>query len=93
MVRFDVCTGIYAGILNGEGIGYTENTSASTPWLAFPLELALRSVSPGFGWEAGAAALLSVRRHEFAIDGVGVAYDSPPVGAFFSLRAVGLWAL
>ncbi|HVR21062.1 MAG TPA: hypothetical protein VMS65_15225 [Polyangiaceae bacterium] len=93
LLRFDVCTGIYAGILKGEGLGFTENAEASTPWLAFPLELALRSVSPGFGWEAGAAALVSVRRHEFAIDGVGVAYDSPPVGALFSLRVVGLWAL
>ncbi|HEX6277789.1 MAG TPA: hypothetical protein VFZ53_32325 [Polyangiaceae bacterium] len=92
-VRFDVCSGLYAGVLVGEGHGYTHDERAATPWLALPAELALRSVTPGFGWELGAAALIPIRRHEFAVDGVGVAYDPPAVGALVSLRAVGLWQL
>jgi hypothetical protein len=88
-----VCSGLYAGILKGAGRGYTHDESAATPWLALPAELALRSVSPGFGWELGAAALVPIRHHEFSVDGVGVAYDPPVLGALVSLRAVGLWAL
>jgi hypothetical protein len=92
-LRFDVCSGVYAGVLKGEGSGYTRNESASTPWLALPFELALHSVSPGFGWELGAAALVPIRRHDFEVDGVGVAYASPAIAGLLSLRAVGLWAL
>jgi hypothetical protein len=93
LLRLDVCSGVYAGILNGEDRGYTQNESVATPWLAVPFELALASVSPGLGWELGATALVPLRRHEFSVDGVGVAYRSSPVGVLLSLRAVGLWNL
>jgi hypothetical protein len=93
LLRLDVCSGIYAGILNGEGRGYTENERAATPWLALPFELTLASLSPGIGWELGATALVPLRRHEFSIDGVGTAYESLPVGVLVSVRAVGLWTL
>jgi hypothetical protein len=43
------------------------------------------------GWELGAAALIALRRYEFAVDGLGVAYRSLPVGVMVSLRAYGFW--
>ena len=84
---------IYAGILNGEGRGFTRNESVATPWLALPFELTLGSVSRDLAWELGATALVPLRRHEFTVVGVGVAYESSPVGVLLSLRAVGLWTL
>jgi len=92
-LRLDVCSGIYAGILNGQGRGYTRNESVATPWLALPFELTLASVSPGLGWELGATALVPLRRHQFSVDGVGVSYESLPVGSLLTLRIVGRWLL
>jgi hypothetical protein len=31
-----------------------------------------------------------VRRQDFSIDGLGVAYESPPIGGTLTLRVVGL---
>ncbi len=92
-LRLDVCSGIYAGVSKAQASGFTRNESATTPWLALPLELALASVSPSFGWELGAAALVPLRHHEFAVDGVGVAYEPTAVGGLLSLRVVGLYPL
>ena len=72
--------------------GYTRNESATKPWLAWPLEVALASTPAPLGFELGATLLLPLRRQDFAIDDVGVAYESLPAGVLLSLRGVGLWA-
>ncbi|WP_437335859.1 hypothetical protein [Sorangium sp. So ce394] len=92
-LRFDVCSGVHAGRLQAAASGYTRNDVAEKAWLAVPLELSLSRLSGPLGFDIGAAALLPLRRNDFSVDGVGVAYSSPPVGALVSLRGVGVWVL
>ncbi|WP_437938684.1 hypothetical protein [Sorangium sp. So ce341] len=92
-LRFDVCSGIHAGRLQVAASGYTRNDVAEKAWLAVPLELSLSRLSVPLGFDVGAAALLPLRRNDFSVDGVGVAYSSPPIGALVSLRGVGVWVL
>ena len=67
--------------------GYTRNDTRRHSWVGVPLELAGSFWSGPFGAELGLSALLPVERSDFSIDGVGVAYASPPVG-FMALLAV-----
>ena len=92
-VRFDVCSGIYAGLLKVQADRYTRNGSADKAWLAVPLGVALTTTSSPVGVEVDASALLPLRRNDFSIDNLGVAYESWPVGMLLSMRAVGLWLL
>jgi hypothetical protein len=92
-VRFDLCSGIYAGLLEVRALDYTRNDSAGKAWLAVPLGFALATTSSFVGVEASASALLPLRRNDFSIDHLGVAYESWPVGLLLSLRAVGSWLL
>jgi hypothetical protein len=45
------------------------------------------------GVEVAAGALLPLRRNDFSIDNLGVAYQSWHVGMLLSMRAVGSWLL
>lgn len=92
-LRLDLCTGVYAGLLEVQADGYSRNDSANKAWLAVPLELALSTPAAPMGVELGVSALLPLRRNEFSIDNLGVAYDSWPVGMLLSMRAVGSWLL
>ncbi|MGK3967034.1 hypothetical protein WMF38_23030 [Sorangium sp. So ce118] len=92
-LRFEVCSGLHAGRLKVVASGYTRNDVAETAWLAVPLELSLASLAGPLGFDVGAAALVPLRRNDFSVDGVGVAYRSLPVGALVSLRGVGVWVL
>ncbi|WP_437590732.1 hypothetical protein [Sorangium sp. So ce1000] len=90
-LRFDMCSGVHAGRLKAAASGFTRNDAVEKTWLAVPFELSLASVAGPLGFEVGAAALVPLRRNDFSVDGVGVAYRSPPVGALVSLRGVGSW--
>jgi hypothetical protein len=92
-LRFDLCSGIYAGLLKVEARGYTRNDAVEKTWLAVPLGVALATAGAPLGLEVGASALLPLRRNDFSIDNLGVAYQSWPVGMLLSLRAVGTWVL
>lgn len=92
-VRLDLCSGIYAGLLKVRAVNYTRNDSVDKAWLAVPLELAVSTTSSPLGVQVGASALFPLRRNDFAIDKLGVAYFSWPVGMLLSLRAVGTWLL
>ncbi|WP_437863071.1 hypothetical protein [Sorangium sp. So ce363] len=92
-LRFDVCSGLHAGWLKAAASGYTRNDVAEKMWLAVPLELSLARLSGPLGFDVSASALLPLRRSDFSVDGVGVAYSSPPVGVLVSLRGVGVWVL
>ncbi|WP_437307696.1 hypothetical protein [Sorangium sp. So ce388] len=92
-LRLDVCSGVHAGQLTVAASGYTRNDVAEKPWLAVPLELSLASLAGPLGLDVGAAGLLPLRRSDFSVDGVGVAYRSAPVGVLVSLRGVGIWVL
>lgn len=85
-IKLDVCSGAYLGQLQTDARGYTRNRSASKLWLTIPIELALvRSVRHFWG-ELSVSALIPLQSADFAIDGLGRAYDSPPIGALVSLR-------
>lgn len=92
-LRLDLCSGLYAGLLQVRANGYTRNDAANKAWLAVPLELSLLTTASPIGVELGASALLPLRRNDFAIDHLGIAYESWPVGLLVSLRAVGSWQL
>ncbi|MES1183892.1 MAG: hypothetical protein ABUL60_08745 [Myxococcales bacterium] len=92
-LRFDLCSGIYAGLLRVRAFHYTRNDSADKAWLAVPLGFSLATTSSPVGVEVSASALLPLRRNDFSIDHLGVAYDSWPVGLLLSMRAVGVWSL
>jgi hypothetical protein len=92
-LRFDLCSGIYAGLLHVQARGYTRDGSADKAWLAVPIGATLTTTSSPVGVELGASALLPLRRNDFSIDNLGVAYESWRVGTLLSLRAVGLWLL
>lgn len=89
LARLDLCSGVYAGLLHVQASGYTRNDSTDKAWLAVPVELAVATTSAPISVELGASALLPVRRNDFAIDNLGVAYESWPVGLLLSMRAVG----
>ncbi|MDC0680625.1 hypothetical protein [Sorangium atrum] len=93
VLRFDVCSGVHAGRLKAAASGFTRNDAVEKTWLAIPFELSLASLAGPLGFDVGAAALVPLRRNDFSVDGVGVAYRSPPVGALVSLRGVGSWVL
>jgi hypothetical protein len=58
-----------------------------------PIEVALSTTSEPVGVEVGLSALLPLRRNDFSIDNLGVAYTSWPVGVLLSMRAVANWGL
>jgi hypothetical protein len=92
-LRIDVCSGVHAGLLKVRADGYTRDGAASKGWLAVPLELALATDSLPMGVELGVSALVPLRRNDFSIDNLGVAYASWPVGMLLSMRAMGSWLL
>jgi hypothetical protein len=89
-LRIDACSGLWVGLVTAEGRSFTTNERHARPWVAVPLELALAWWTAPIGWEITATGLATVRRQDFAIDGLGVAYRSPPVGGMLSIRAVGI---
>jgi hypothetical protein len=91
-LELGACTGALIGVVSAEGAGYTENERSSEPWIAVPFEISLLHMVRPVGWEISAAALVVLRRYEFAVDGLGVAYRSLPFGVMLSLRGYGFWA-
>jgi hypothetical protein len=90
-LRFDVCSGALIGAVKADGQGFTRNATQTQPWLAVPLEVAMAAFAGPLGLELGAGARASLQRPDFSVDGLGVAYRSPLVGATVSLRAIGQW--
>ena len=92
-LRVDACSGVHAGLLEVHAEGYTRDGAASKAWLAVPLELTLSTAPTPIGVELGVSALVPLRRNDFSIDNLGVAYASWPVGMLLSMRAMGSWLL
>ena len=90
-LRLDACSGLYAGALHAEAEGFTRNDGATRLWLALPIELALSSTWLPAGWELAAALLWPLKRDDFAIDDLGVAYASPKVAGMVTVRGYLAW--
>jgi hypothetical protein len=89
-LRFDICSGAFFGVETAEATSFTRNDRRGRNWIAFPLELAFAWWQAPIGWELGASSVVPVLRHDFSIDGLGVAYRSPPLAAMVSLRAIAI---
>jgi hypothetical protein len=85
-LRFDACSGLYAGALHAEADGFTRNAAATRLWLALPIEVAASSSWLPAGWEVSAALLWPLQHDDFAIEGAGVAYASPKIAGLLSVR-------
>jgi hypothetical protein len=81
-----LCSGGYLGRTQTKARGYTRNDTASKTWLTIPIELALVYAARHYWGELGVSAMIPIRSTDFSIDGLGRAYDSPPIGALVSLR-------
>lgn len=86
--RIDLCSGVYAGVLDVRARGYTRNDQRKQPWVAIPLELAFHYRVGPVALGLSAAALFPVKRPEFSIDGLGSAFDPWPVSALISARVL-----
>jgi hypothetical protein len=89
-LRVDTCSGVATGRVVGEAEGFTRNERHTRLWLAIPIEAAFANLASPVGWEMAIAGLVPIERPDFSIDGLGVAYASPPIGAMLSLRALGV---
>lgn len=93
LLRVDLCSGFYAGMLEVRAEGYTRNDDVQKAWLAIPLGLGLATTPTPVSVELGGSVLIPIRRNDFSIDNLGVVYESWPVGLLLSARAVGVWLL
>jgi hypothetical protein len=89
MLRLDLCSGAFIGLTTAEAQGYSRNDRRTRPWIALPIEVAFAGGTSRVGWELVAGALIPARRNDFGIEGLGVAYQSPPIGGLLSLRVFG----
>ena len=89
-LQLDVCSGLFAGAVTAHAEGFTRNSRRVRSWLAIPFELSLADFSGHVGWELSAAALGSLVHHDFEVEGLGVAYQSPRFAGMLTLRAFGL---
>lgn len=90
ILRIDLCSGAFIGLETAEAEGYSRNDRRTRPWLALPIEVVFGGGTSRVGWELVAGALIPARRNDFAVDEIGVAYQSPPVGGLLSLRVIGM---
>jgi hypothetical protein len=81
--HFGLCGGLLAGRLAADGHGYSSGTNHDRPWFALDLEAFVRGSSalPWLGYRVSLGPLLPLHSETFSVAGVGVAYDTPPVGA------------
>ncbi len=89
-LQLDICSGLFAGAVTARSEGFTHNARRVRSWLTVPLELSVADLSGSFGWELSASALGALVHQDFEVDGLGVAYRAPRVGAMLTLRGVGL---
>jgi hypothetical protein len=90
-LRFDLCSGLFAGVSDVRAHGYTRNQHRTRAWVATPLGLSLSYLGRPAGVELSALALAPLYHHDFSIDGLGTAYASWPVALSVSLSVVGSW--
>lgn len=69
-IRMDLCSGLLAGLVRAEAVGYTRNDARSRAWLSIPLGLSASTDLPGLRLGLHASALVPVRRQEFRVDGL-----------------------
>jgi len=84
--RFDLCSGVLAGMAKADASGFTETEQHTELFLAFPAELSFAGRSRFIGLQAGAAALVLAPPNQFEVEGVGPTYRPAKVAGMFTLR-------
>jgi len=81
--RFGVCGGVFGGRLAANAHGYSQAANHDRPWFALDLEAFVRGSTPlpWLGYRVSAGPLVPLHSETFSVAGVGVAYDTPSVGA------------
>lgn len=80
-VRVGGCVQLNIGGLRGKAIGYPESREVTRPWASVGLTGLLDVLVVGpFYWSARLGGFVTATQESFAIDGLGVAFDPPPVG-------------
>jgi hypothetical protein len=90
-LRLELCSGFALGATRAAAHGFTRDERRTRLFYAWPVEVAFAQLGRAVGWELGAALLIPFRRAQFSVDGAGTAYESPPLAALLTLRAIGLW--
>jgi hypothetical protein len=82
-----LCADVYAGGIFAAGTGYSQDASRSRPWFAIGPEAFIDGplLRRWLRYRVAAAAIVPLHAETFAVEGVGAAYDTPPVGALLSL--------
>ncbi|MEZ4298939.1 MAG: hypothetical protein R3B70_28580 [Polyangiaceae bacterium] len=86
--RLGGCLQLNVGGLRGKAIGYADSREVVRPWTSFGLTalLDVPVVGPLY-WSTRLSGFVNAPQEAFAIDGVGVAFDPPPVGVLVATGA------
>jgi hypothetical protein len=81
-----LCVYVLGGAVRAGGSGYDTNAVSTRPWLAPGLEgfIDVALVAP-LRVRAAVMGLVPLHAEAFTVGGAGVAYDTPPAGALFTL--------
>jgi len=91
--RLDTCAGLWSATVEGKARGgFAQGRASERGWLAPAVEARFGLLPDSFGAELRAALLIPATRHDFEVEGAGIAYRSSPLALLFSLR-IGLTAL
>jgi hypothetical protein len=90
--RIDLCPGAWLGALHARASGFDENGDSTRLWSALALDARIAHVPSALGAELAITLLIPLRRQDFAIDNVGVAYASWPAALLVTLRGALGWA-
>ena len=85
-LRLDLCSGLYAGVLDVRARGYTRNDQRKQAWLAVPVEASGHVIVGPVALALAVSALFPIRRPEFSIEGLGNAFDAWPVSILIALK-------
>lgn len=80
-VRLGACAQLNVGGLRGKASGYAENREVTRPWTSFGLVglLDVLVIDPFF-WSIRIGGFVNAPQEAFSVDGIGVAFEAPPVG-------------
>lgn len=85
-MHLGVCGKVLAGALGAAGSGFSSDAQRTRPWFAIEPEAFVdRSIVGWVRCRAGAGVIVPLHAEVFSVGGAGVAYDTPSVGALFSL--------
>lgn len=84
--RFDLCSGVLAGVAKADASGFTQSEEHSELFLAFPAELSFSMRSRFIGAQVEAAALVLAPPNEFEVEGVGATYHPPKIAGMLTAR-------